>query len=183
EPSAMRVKLLAEQLRPLAKGIRAYDARIQELFDEHPDAHLFSCLPGSGAVMAPRLLAALGSDRSRFETAANLQQYSGIAPVTEASGKSRRVHRRWAAPKFVLQTFHEFAGHSIRKSLWARAYYDEMRKRGNGHHAALRALAFKWIRILWRCWQDRTPYDEHVYMEALKRRGSPLAQQLPALAA
>ncbi|MQA92906.1 MAG: IS110 family transposase [Gemmatimonas sp.] len=183
EPSAMTVQLLAEQLRPLAKGIKAYDTRIQELFAEHPDSHLFDGLPGSGAVMAPRLLAAFGADRSRYPAAANLQQYSGIAPVTEASGKSRWVHRRWAAPKFVRQTFHEFAGHSIRQSVWARAYYDQMRSRGKGHHAAVRALAFKWIRILWRCWQDQIPYDEALYVEALRQRGSSLVQQLPALAA
>lgn len=183
EPSAMTVKLLADQITVLTRGIEAYDARIHELFTEHPDAHLFSCLPGSGRVMAPRLLTAFGSDRSRFEAAANVQQYSGIAPLTEASGKSHRVRRRWAAPKFIRQTFHEFAGHSIRSSVWARAYYDQMRSRGNGHHAALRALAFKWLRILWRCWQDRTPYDESQYMEALQRRGSPLAQQTPTLVA
>lgn len=182
EPSAMTVQLLAEQLKPLGKGIKAYDKRIQELFAQHPDSDLFECLPGSGAVMAPRLLAAFGADRSRYETAANIQQYSGVAPVTEASGKSRWVHRRWAAPKFVLQTFHEFAGHSIRKSVWARAYYDQMRSRGKGHHAAVRALAFKWIRILWRCWQDRTPYDEERYLEALRKRGSPLVEQIPLAA-
>lgn len=183
EPSAMTVQLLAEQLKPLDKGIKAYDERIQELFSQHPDSHLFDCLPGSGAVLAPRLLTAFGADRSRYAAAANIQQYSGIAPVTEASGKSRWVHRRWAAPKFVRQTFHEFAGHSIRRSVWARAYYDQMRRRGKGHHAAVRALAFKWIRILWRCWQDRTPYDEERYLEALRRRGSPLVETLPALAA
>lgn len=183
EPSALTVCMLADQLTALGQGIQAYDERIQELFAAHPDAHLFDGLPGSGEALAPRLLAAFGSDRSRFDSATRVQQYSGIAPVTEASGKSRWVHRRWAAPKFLRQTFHEFAGHSIRYSIWARAYYDQMRSRGKGHHAAVRALAFKWIRILWRCWQDRTPYNEVQYLEALRRRGSPLVAQLPILAA
>lgn len=182
EPSVLTVRMLVGQLEALSAGVEAYDSRIRELFAAHPDADLFKCLPGSGAALAPRLLAAFGADRSRFGSAAQVQQYSGIAPVTEASGKSRWVHRRWAAPKFLRQTFHEFAGHSIRSSVWARAYYEQMRRRGKGHHAAVRALAFKWIRILWRCWQDRTPYDEKQYIQALRKRGSPLLEHLPALA-
>jgi hypothetical protein len=76
----------------------------------------------------------------------------------------------------VKQTFHEFADQSIRFSRWARAYYDQQRARGNGHHAALRALAYKWIRILCRCWKERRLYNEETYIEARHRRGSQLAK-------
>jgi transposase len=183
EPSVLTVRLLVEQIQALNEGIEAYEERIQELFAQHPDAPLFDSLPGAGPALAPRLLAAFGNDRTRFEKPVQMQQYSGIAPVTEASGKSRWVHRRWAAPKFIRQSFHEFAAHSIRSSTWARAYYDQLRERGQGHHAAVRALAFKWIRILWRCWQDRMPYNEARYIAALRRRGSPLAARIPVLAA
>jgi transposase IS116/IS110/IS902 family protein len=100
----------------------------------------------------------------------------GSAPVTERSGKTVWVHHRVACPKFVKQTFHEFADQSIRFSRWARAYYDQQRARGNTHHAALRALAYKWIRILFRCWKEHRPYDEARYIAALRRRGSPLAK-------
>jgi hypothetical protein len=78
----------------------------------------------------------------------------------------------------VKQTFHEFADQSIRFFRWARAYYDQQRARGNDHHAALRALAYTWIRILFRSWQERTPYDEGRYVDTLRRRGSPLAKTL-----
>lgn len=182
ETSVLTVQMLVEQLSVLAKSIRTYDAEIQHLFEQHPDAPLFERLPGAGPALAPRLLSAFGTDRSRFASASEVQQYMGIAPVTEASGRTRWVHRRWAAPKFLRQTFHEFAGHSIRYSPWARAYYAQMRARGLGHHAAVRSLAFKWIRILWRCWQDRTPYDESRYLEALRQRGSPLVTRLAAAA-
>ena len=84
------------------------------------------------------------------------------------------MHWRLACPKFVRQTFHEFAAASCRKSLWARAYYEQQRKRGVGHHAAVRSLAYKWIRILYRCWKDRAPYDEQVYLKSLQRHRSPL---------
>ncbi len=76
-------------------------------------------------------------------------------------------------------TFHEFAGHSIVKCQWARAYYDLQIGKGNSHHAAVRALAFKWIRILFRCWKNRTPYDEQVYLQSLQKRNSPLKALLP----
>ena len=72
--------------------------------------------------------------------------------------------------------FHEWAGHSLAKCTWAQAYYREQIREGKGHHAAVRALAFKWQRILFRCWQDGQPYDEQKYLAALRWRGSPYAQ-------
>jgi hypothetical protein len=93
----------------------------------------------------------------------------------EKSGKKQWIHFRWACPKFLRQSFHEWAGHSIEYSVWARSYYRQQRGKGVDHHAAVRALAFKWIRIVFRCWQDRVAYDESKYLAALTRRGSPLA--------
>ena len=124
--------------------------------------------------MAPRLLAAFGTDRERFKSAADMQSLSGTAPVTRASGKTRAVLRRWACNKFLLQTFHEFAQHSMGRSAWAKTYYDQARRKGKRHHAAVRALAFKWIRILHRCWQNRTLYNEALYFQQLQRKGSRL---------
>jgi hypothetical protein len=60
------------------------------------------------------------------------------------------------------------------RSFWARAFYDKHRAKGASHNAAVRALAFKWTRILWRCWLDRVPYDEARYLTALQKRHSPL---------
>ena len=150
------------------------------MFEQHDDSTLFGSFPGAGASLAPRLLAAFGSDRGRFEFAAEMQQLAGIAPVTEKSGNGIWIHWRLACPKFLRQTFHEFAGQSILYSDWARAHYDQLRKRGKSHHAALRALAFKWIRIIFRCWKTRTAYDEALYCKSLRLRRSPLAAEIPA---
>ena len=123
--------------------------------------------------MIPRLIAAFGTRRERFDNAYQMQCYSGIAPVKEASGRTQRVHFRWACPKFLRQTFHEFALHSIGQSEWARAYYQHLRDdQKKSHHTAVRALAYKWIRIIFRCWKDSKPYDEQVYLQSLRRRGS-----------
>ena len=86
-------------------------------------------------------------------------------------------------PEVSAASFHEWAGHSISQSTWARAYYQQQRGRGKDHHAAVRALAFKWIRILFRCWQDRVAYDENKYLAALAKRGSPLSSVLTVTAA
>ncbi|MCH7567677.1 MAG: IS110 family transposase, partial [Nitrospirae bacterium] len=106
------------------------------------------------------------------------QMYSGIAPVTKRSGKKTWVHWRWQCPTFVRQTFVDWASQTINKSAWAGAYYRQQRAKGCSYQVAVRALAFKWIRILHRCWQDRTPYDESKYLEALRRKGSPLLTYL-----
>ena len=176
EPLSLSVQTYATQLRALIAAIETFDHRIADVFAAHADHDVFASFPGAGDVCAPRLAAAFGTDRARWESAAALQSHSGIAPVTERSGKALWVHHRLACPKFVKQTFHEFADQSIRFSQWARAYYDQQRGRGNDHHAALRALAYKWIRILFRCWKDRKPYDEAMYMDALRRHGSSLVK-------
>jgi transposase len=174
ETDALTVSVLAAQLQILLPSIQRVEAAIAKLFSQHPDYHLWEILPGAGDALAPRLLAAFGSDRKRYQSAGELQTFSGIAPVTASSGKSRWVHWRWACPKFLRQTFHEFAAQSIARSTWAKAYYLQQITRGKQHHAAVRALAFKWIRILYRCWKDHTPYNEQLYLQALARRGSPL---------
>lgn len=184
ESGARFVHALAAQLKALAAQIRDYERRISELFARHADAPLFEQLPGAGRALAPRLLAAFGSDRSRFASAAELQSYSGVAPVTLQSGRTRVVRWRWACPTFLRQTFHEFAQHSLAKCDWARAFYQQQRERGHDHHAAVRSLAYKWLRILFRCWQTRTPYDESRYLAALSTRASPLLARLsPAASA
>jgi transposase len=175
---SMKVRALVAQIPLLTEAIHEYDLKIAALFAEHDDSTLFGSFPGAGASLAPRLLAAFGSDRGRFEFAAEMQQLAGIAPVTEKSGTGIWIHWRLACSKFLRQTFQEFAGCSIAQSDWARAEYDLLRKRGKSHHAALRALAFKWIRIIFRCWKDRTTYDEAKYCSALKLRRSPLAAAL-----
>jgi hypothetical protein len=98
----------------------------------------------------------------------------GIAPVTKRSGQSTWIHWRWQAPTFLRQTFVEWAAQTINKSYWAGIFYHRQRAKGCSHQAAVRALAFKWIRILYRCWKTRTPYDETRYLRALQERGSPL---------
>lgn len=178
DSSVLLVQALAGQLKALAPSIARFDKEIATRFAAHPDADLFDSLPGSGAVLAPRLLVHFGTDRERFESAEDIQKLSGIAPVTERSGKRVWVHWRWAASTFVRQSFHEFAMYSIRSSPWARAYYELQRERGKDHHPAIRALAFKWIRIIYRCWMTRTPYDESRYVQALIKRGSPIAARL-----
>lgn len=173
EASVAAVAVLVQLIATLRAGIARLDQQIAKLFAAHPDGAIFDSLPGAGPALAPRLLAALGSRRDRYASAQELQCYSGIAPVVARSGATGWVHFRWACPKFVRQTFHEWAAHSIGSSLWACAYYQGQRAKGKAHHAAVRALAFKWMRILYRCWKDRVPYNESLYQDRRQRRAAP----------
>ena len=178
EAGAITARGLVAVLTTLRSQIAELDRRLAQLVAAHPDAALFNSLPGAGAALVPRLIVAFGTRRERYENAYQLQCYSGIAPVKTASGKSQRVHIRWACPKFLRQTFHEFASHSIGQSQWARHYYQFQRDNHKSHQAAVRALAYKWIRIIFRCWKDGKPYDEQVYLQSLRRRGSLLGSDL-----
>jgi len=162
----------AQAIQTLNPVIADYDSRIEELFHSHSEFSLFNDLPGAGPAMAPRLLAFFGTDRSRYAKANNVQSFCGIAPVTRSSGATRGIYMRRACPKFARQTFHEFARLSLARSQWARNYVDYYKAKGKKFHAIIRALAFKWIRILFHCWKTRTPYNEEHYLATLKKRGS-----------
>jgi transposase len=180
--AVVMVKVLVALIAALREGIASFDREIEKTVAAHPDFAIFDSFPGAGPALAPRLLAAFGAQRDRYQTAADLQTFSGVAPVTQRSGKSEWVHVRWACPRFIRQTFHEWAAHSIGFCDWAAAYYRLQRDRGKDHHAAVRALAFKWIRIAFRCWKDGLPYDDARYVQSLRRRGSPLIALLNKLA-
>jgi transposase len=180
-PNALLVQALVAQLRVTLQALEDFDKAIAQRTQSHPDFPLFDALPGAGAVLAPRLLVAFGEPRDRYLSADELQKYAGIAPVTERSGNKSWVHWRLQCPTFLRPTFVEWAAESTRHSFWARAYYQQQRDKGASHQAAVRALAFKWLRSLCRCWQNRTPYDESIYLNALKRRGSPLLHHLANL--
>ena len=173
DPAVMMVQTFLQMLAVLREGIQKLDKAIDQAFHAHPDYSIFESFPGAGPAMAPRLLVAFGSQRDRYATAQDILSFSGIAPVTSASGSRKWIHFRWKCPKFLRQTFHEYAGLSIQHCDWARAFYDRQRAKGKGHHAAVRALAFKWVRIFFRCWQSGKPYEESVYLNAKQKRQVP----------
>lgn len=173
-PNQLIVESLIAQLKLLMEAIERFDKQIKDIYKSHEDRFIFDSLPGAGPQMAPRLLAAMGSNRDRYQSPGEIQKYAGIAPVTERSGKKEWVHWRWSCPKFLRQTFVEWAGQTVRYSFGAKAYYRQQESLGKPHNNIIRALAFKWIRILFRCWKTSTAYDETTYLNALRKRGSPL---------
>ncbi len=178
---SLLVQCLAQELALLNPVLARYDKQIAQLFAAHADQGLWDSFPGAGPALAPRLAVAWGTQRERFADAQAMACLSGIAPVKEESGQQLWIHLRWACPKFLRQTFHEMAKCSLNFCTWARCYYQMQIQRGKGHHAAIRALAFKWQRIMWRCWSNRTPYDEAQYIASLKRDQPELYTRLLAL--
>jgi len=173
-PHQLLMVALCKQIIVQIENIRIFDKAIHELFHQMPDAKLFTSLPGTGPCLAPRLLSALGEDRSRFNSALEIQNYAGLSPVTVRSGQSNWVHWRWQCSTFIRQSFVEWAAKSVYQSYWAGLYYANQKAKGKSHHQAVRALAYKWARILFKCWKTKTPYDESKYLKALKERNSPL---------
>ena len=176
--AVLQLRFLLDQLRVFHRHVPQLEEQIKELFAQHPEAELFRDLPGAGPALAPRLCVAFGTVRTLYPDPASLQKLTGVAPVREKSGHQLWTHWRWQAPRFLRQTFVEWAGQTVVYCPWARTYYHHMIAKGKSHQVILRALAFKWIRVLWKCWQTRTPYDEARYLQQLQKRKSPHA--LPA---
>jgi hypothetical protein len=172
-PQALLVQALVAQRRVLLHATAAFDQAIAPRAQSHPDCPLCAARPGAGAVCAPRLLGAFGARRARAAAAAARQQDAGIAPVTERGGNTTWGHWRWQCPTSLRQTFVDWAAASLRQSCWARTDEPPQRDTGPAQQAAVRALAFTWIRLLLRGWQDRPPDAESVDRKALTPRGSP----------
>ena len=171
--ASLMTRSLAGQILQLNESIQRFDAKIEELFKHHPDHFIFSSRPGSGKALGPRLLTIFGEDRDRFQCAAEVQTVSGIAPLLRSSGKTRIVSYRWACPKFFRQGVHAFAAQSQHWCPWAQAFYQMQVSQGKDHHVAVRSLAFKWLRIIYRCWKNRVPYEDAIYMASLKANNAP----------
>ena len=159
EASGEVVRALVALLAPLGAQLQQLSAAIAAALAQHPDGPLLQSLPRSGAVNAAQILAELGDDRARFLTDAQLAAEAGLAPVTKESGTHRAVVFRWACNKRLRQALTTFADNSRHASPWAALVYQRARTRGCRHPHAIRILARAWARVLWRCWQSRTPYD------------------------
>jgi len=179
EPARALVLARARMLKCLSQSIAQLEAQIQQAMDQHPDAPIFRSFPAAGPALAPRLLAAFGTQRDRFEDADQVAQLYGIAPVVIQSGNSKVVRVRYRCPKFGRQTFHENAACAAKTELWAQSYYQRQRQRHQDkHHQACRALAYKLIRIYFACWKNRTPYRSDTYLAALQKNGSSLYKEI-----
>jgi transposase len=165
------VRALVAVLTPLVTEGQRLSAATTHAVATHPDGPLVMAFPRAGRINAAQILAELGDDRGRFATDDQLAAEAGVAPVTYSSGKHRGVGFRWACNKRLRQALVCFADNSRHSSPWAATVYRRARARGCDHPHAVRILARAWIRVLWRCWQDRVPYD------AAKHRA---AQQLAA---
>ena len=176
EPNQLMIEILIAQLKLLVEAVGRMDKEIRNRYKQQSDHNIFDSFPGAGPQLAPRLLVAFGTNRTRYSNASEMQKYAGVAPVIEQSGQKFWTHWRYSCPKFLRQTFVEWAGQSVRFSFWAKAYYDQQIAKGKPHNTVIRSLAFKWIRIVFRCWKTKTPYDESKYLSALKAKKSPLLQ-------
>jgi len=161
---------LAQHLLAAIEHKKAEIARLQELFQQHPDHELFASLPGTGDFLAPALLAKFGDDRERFPNPGSLQCIAGTCPVTEQSGKGRRVLFRQACDHEFRQIAQQWAKASVAQSSWATTYWHSVRQHSRSNSHAYRCLANRWLAIAWKCWQSHQPYDEAVHLQNRARR-------------
>ena len=177
-PLQLKAHCLIRQIAAVQKAIEDFDKQIRISFEKHCNAPLFKSLPGAGPALAPRLAAAFGTQRSNWQSALDLLCLTGVAPVKKESGQQKVVQFRRARPRFLHQTMIEFAKHSIPYCDWARLLYEHHLSKGKSRFAAIRAVAFKWIRILWRCWKGNTAYNEATYLQSLQKAGVKLYESL-----
>jgi transposase len=146
------LKSLVAALKDLGRSVVAH-------LGEHPDSEIFTSLPRSGQINAAQMLAEWGDCRQAYDGPDAVAALAGAAPVTKESGKHRAVHFRWACNKRFRVAITTFADNSRHSSEWAAKVYADARARGHDHPHAVRVLARAWIRVIWRCWLDRVPYD------------------------
>lgn len=164
-----QIPVLATLLLSLVQQKRRTIRRVQELFDTHPDQHIFASLPGAGELLAPKLLVMFGDHRQRFPTPAAIQTLAGTCPVTVQSGKKRIIKFRRACNHEYRHTAQLFAIASTQQSTWAATYFGLAKARGLDHSHAYRCLANRWLAIIWTLWQREQPYDESYHLQQVRR--------------
>ncbi len=155
-------------LEPIVEQIAELTRRIEQLMGSLPDGQLVMSFPRAGQVCAAQILAELGDVRERFPSAERLAAEAGAVPVTYASGKSKSVSFRWACNHRLRQAVTCLADNSRHANDWARTVYSAARARGCDHTHAIRILARAWLRVIWRAWTDRKPYNPTLHSSAMK---------------
>jgi transposase len=153
------VLALAGVVKAVNTAVTDLDKSVAARLGEHPDGKIFTSLPRSGQINAAQMLAEWGDCRQAYETPDSIAALAGCTPVTKASGKHKAVHFRWACNKRFRQAITTFADNSRHASPWAAKIYNDARTAGKDHPHAVRILARAWIRVVWRCWHNNTPYD------------------------
>lgn len=166
--------LLVDLLATLVPHIQACEKQLSELLDQHEDAFIFRSLPNAGDVTAAWLLGEIGDCRDKFESASGMQALAGTCPVTVQSNKQRRIYFRFGCCKSFRNAMQQFARLSARGnkgSSWAKGYLSDQISRGHSVSRGTRALANRWLAIIFRLWQDRVVYDEKVHLRNRAQRG------------
>ena len=168
---ARLIRALAAQLETVRAALEEYRDEIERFFASMPAAEIARSLPaGKTGVIIPTIWAELGDAPNRWESFRHLQAQAGSVPVTKRSGKSQLVQFRYACNKRLRHALDLFAFTTLRRSTWASAYYQQQRARGRHHHEALRALAAKWLKIIFVIWSRQVPYVEEHHLANINRQ-------------
>ena len=150
---------LARTLDRLVDQVRLLTRRIEHHVSSIDDGRILMSFPRAGRICAAQILAELGSVRERFDSDEHLAAEAGVAPVSYASGKSKAVTFRWACNHRLRAALTCLADNSRHANAWAASVYAKARARGCDHPHAVRILSRAWLRVIWRAWTDRKPYD------------------------
>jgi len=153
------VVAMVEVVEALNRAIKQLGRSVTARLGEHPDGEIFTSLPRSGQINAAQMLAEWGDVRAAYDSPDAVAALAGATPVTKASGKQHAVHFRWACNKRFRVAITTFADNSRHSSPWAADIYARARARNHDHPHAVRILARAWIRVIYRCWTEGTPYD------------------------
>ena len=146
---------------------------LADLFENHPDHLIFASLPGTGDLLGPGLLSKFGDDRARFPTAASVQALAGTCPVTDRSGKRTVIRFRKGCDREFRWIVQQWALNSLKDSVWANAYWQQVRPNCRTNNHAYRCLGNRWLAIAWKLWQTNQLYDEAYHLQQRKLRSKP----------
>jgi transposase len=172
-PNSFLACSLAQMLKAVTARIEEAEEQISILAQQHPNRALAQSVPGAAAALEPRLMTVLGTHPEACASAQQMAVRDGVAPRRIQSGNSCLISRRLAKPQFDHQTWIEFAKCSTLECQWARQFVEAKTKAGKTYYTAIRALAYKWIRILCACWKKGIIYEEARYLKALQQHQSP----------
>lgn len=167
------VPLLAHSLLTTVQAKNQATGQLAQLFKQHPDQAIFDSLPGAGKFLAPALLAKFGDDRNRFPSPASLQALAGTCPVTDQSGQRKVIKFRQGCDRKFRQIVQQWSRHSLTTSVWANAYWQQIRPRCDSDNHAYRCLGNRWLAIAWKLWQTRQTYDETYHLRQRAIRSKP----------
>lgn len=156
----MRVAMYLKMIIFYDQQIAELDERIESLMKPNAYSKLLQSIKGCGRILSSVIASELGENLDRFPSTKHFVSYSRLAPTSKLSnGKSKGESNAKNGNAYLSWAFTELANLVVRFNPEAKAFYDRTFRRVKLRVKAIRILAAKLARAIFKMLETGEVFD------------------------